>query len=269
MKAVVLARGRGTRMQRPAASDALTRDQAAMADAGLKAMMPFGGRPFLDYVLRAIADTGCGDVCLVVSPEDSIIREYYTRGRPPTRIRITFAVQQEPRGTADAVLAAEAFAGRDPFIVMNADNYYPPVVLRGLVELDGPGLPAFSRQGLLRGAHIEPRRVRDYAVLRIAADGTLDDIIEKPDDAVVAALGDEFFVSMNCWRFDDGIFDVCRRVSPSPRGELELPDAVRFAIRDMRRRFRTFPVDAAVLDLSHRADVPAVARQLASLEAEP
>jgi glucose-1-phosphate thymidylyltransferase len=85
----------------------------------------------------------------------------------------------------------------------------------------------------------------------------------------MAAFGDEFFVSMNCWRFDRGIFDACRQVSPSPRGELELPNAVRFAIHDMQQRFRTFPVDAAVLDLSHRTDVPAVARQLASLEAEP
>jgi glucose-1-phosphate thymidylyltransferase len=121
MKAVVLGRGKGTRMQRPMALEALTSEQAAMADAGLKAMMPFGGRPFLDYVLRAIADAGCGDVCLVVGPEHSIIREYYTRDRPPTRIRITFAVQEEPRaGTADAVLPQAPPAST--FIVMNADN---------------------------------------------------------------------------------------------------------------------------------------------------
>ena len=268
MKAVVLARGKGTRMQR-SASELLTPDQAAMADAGLKAMRPFGGRPFLDYVLRAIADAGCGDVCLVVAPDHGIIRDYYTRRRPPTRVRLTFAVQEKPLGTADAVLAAEAFATGGPFLVMNADNYYPSAVLRGLIDLDAPGLPAFSRQGLLRNAHIEPRRVRDYAVLRIAADGTLADIVEKPDAAVLAALGDDFFVSMNCWRFDERIFAACRQVAPSPRGEVELPNAVRFAVREMRLRFRTFPVDAVVLDLSHRSDVPAVARRLATLEAEP
>ena len=268
MKVVVLARGKGTRMQRPAAADALTAEQAAMAGAGLKAMMPFGGRPFLDYVLRAIADAGGTDVHLIVAPEHRVMRDYYTRERPPARIRLSFAVQQEPLGTADAVLAAEPFAGRDPFIVMNADNYYPIDVLRGLVDLDGPGLPAFSRQGLLRDGHIEPRRVRDYALLRIAADGTLDDIVEKPDAAVVAAIGDAF-VSMNCWRFDRRIFEACRRIPPSSRGELELPNAVRFGIHRMKLRFRTFPVDAAVLDLSHRTDVPAVAAQLARLEAEP
>jgi dTDP-glucose pyrophosphorylase len=269
LRAVVLARGKGTRMQRPADAGGLTIEQAAMADAGLKAMMPFGGRPFLDYVLRAIADAGCTDVCLVVAPEHRIIHDYYTQRRTPTRIRITFAVQEEPRGTADAALAAEPFTAAEPFIIMNADNYYPPHVLRGLVELDGPGLPAFSRQGLLRDGYIEPRRVRNYAVLRIADDGTLDDVIEKPDESIVATLGDEFFVSMNCWRFDEHIFEACRQVPPSPRGEMELPNAVRFAVHTLGQRFRTFPVDAAVLDLSFRSDVPNVAQTLASLEAEP
>jgi glucose-1-phosphate thymidylyltransferase len=256
-------------MQKPGVSDGLTLEQAAIANTGLKAMMPFGGRPFLDYVLRAIADAGGSDACLIVGPEHAIVHDYYTRERPPTRLRVTFAVQPEPRGTADAVLAAESFAGADPFIVMNSDNYYPAAVLRELAALDGPGLPAFSKQGLIRHAHIEPERVRDYAVLRIAEDGMLDDIVEKPDAATMAALGGEFFVSMNCWRLDTGIFEACRRVRPSPRGELELPNAVRLAIHEMHHRFRTFPVHGSVLDLSHRSDIPAVARQLASLPAEP
>jgi len=269
VKAVVLAAGRGTRMRDSAASDGLTPEQAAMAGAGLKAMMPFGERPFLDYVLRAIADAGCTDVCLIVAPGHDMVRDYYTVTRPPRRIRVSFAVQREPRGTADALLAARSFAASDPFLVMNSDNYYPAGVLRALVALDDQGLPAFSREGLLRDGHIEPRRVRDYALLRIGAGGTLEDIVEKPDEATMNAMGREPFVSMNCWRFDTRIFEPCRRIPASARGELELPAAVRFAIHQMQMRFRTVPVDAAVLDLSHRSDVPAVARQLATLEAEP
>ncbi len=269
MKAVVLAAGRGTRMRHTAPGDGLTPQQATMADAGLKAMMPFGGRPFLDYVLRAIADAGGDEVCLVVAPGHAIIRDYYTRARPPRRVRVSFAVQQEARGTADAVLAARAFAGHDPFLVMNSDNYYPAAVLHGLATLECQGLAAFSRQGLLRNAQIEASRVRDYALLRIAADGTLEDIVEKPDDSAAAALGNEAFVSMNCWRFDGRIFEACRRARPSARGELELPAAVRLAIHELKQRFGTVRADAAVLDLSHRSDVPAVAQQLAALEAEP
>lgn len=269
MKAIVLAAGRGTRMRKTAAADGLTPGQAAMADAGLKAMMPFGGRPFLDYVLRAIADAGGSDVCLVVAPGHDVVRDYYTVTRPPRRLRVTFVCQREPRGTADAVLAAEPFAAGEPFLAMNSDNYYPAGVLRTLAGLGDQGLPAFSREGLLRDGHIEAARVRDYALLGIGPGGALEDIVEKPDEATARAMARDAFVSMNCWRFDARIFEACRRVPPSPRGELELPTAVRYALHEMRMRFTAFRVDAPVLDLSHRSDVPAVARQLATLEAEP
>ena len=61
MKAVLLARGLGSRMKQE--SDAsLTAVQAAAAAAGAKGMMPIGPRPFLDYVLSALADAGCTSV---------------------------------------------------------------------------------------------------------------------------------------------------------------------------------------------------------------
>ena len=71
---------------------------------------------------------------------------------------------------------------------------------------------------------------------------------------------------MNVWRFDQRIFDACRGLAPSPRGELELPNAVRRAIHEMGLRIRAIPIDAPVLDLSHRADVPFVSQQLAGVE---
>lgn len=249
----------------------LTPEQARAADAGVKAMIPFGGRPFLDYVLSALADAGCADICLVVAPEHGELRDYYTRVRPPERVRVSFAVQPEARGTADAVLAAQPFTGDDPFLAMNSDNYYPVDVLRRLAALDGPGLPAFSRQSLLHESNIPPDRVRAYAVLQLAPDGTLEDIVEKPDDATLARMGDEFFVSMNCWRLDGRIYEACRAIPPTPERnhEKELPNAVRYAIRTLRQRFQTFPARTGVLDLSHRSDIADVARRLSAIEARP
>jgi glucose-1-phosphate thymidylyltransferase len=254
-------------MRQADTSTSLERAQAAMADAGLKAMIPFR-RPFLDYVISALADAGCTRVCLVVSPDDAIVRPYYD-GRPPSRVKLSFAIQEHPRGTADAVLAAEAFAGDDPFIALNADNYYPLDVLRPLVVLDGPGLPVFRRSTLIRESNIDPDKVRAYALLRLTADGFLDDLVEKPDAAAADAFGDDAFVSMNCWRFDADIFRACRMVEPSPRGEVELPNAVRFAVRTLGARYRAIPADSGVLDLSRRADIPEVERRLAHIDPRP
>ncbi len=71
---------------------------------------------------------------------------------------------------------------------------------------------------------------------------------------------------MNCWLLTAEIFDACRRVPSSPRGELELPLAVQYAIDVIGMRVRVLPVDAPVLDLSHRADIPAVAARLGGMQ---
>jgi glucose-1-phosphate thymidylyltransferase len=253
------------RADRPAAVDS---SQARIADTGLKAMIPFR-RPFLDYILSALADAGCTDVCLVIGPEHELVREYYERTHPPERVRVSFAIQQEARGTADAVLSAEAFVGDAPFLVLNSDNYYPVDVLRALVVLDGPGLPAFRQSTLLEQSNIDPDRIRSYAMLTIDEMGMLEDIVEKPDPETYARYGDEVRVSMNCWRFGPSIFRACRSIEPSPRGELELPNAVRYAVRVMGERFRAIPVDAGVLDLSRREDIAEVERRLSGVDARP
>lgn len=262
-KAVVLARGLGTRMRQR--DDGAVHDpmQARVADSGLKAMIPIG-RPFLDYVLSALADAGIAEVCLVIGPEHTVVRAHYERLQP-SRLAISFAEQVEPRGTADAVVAARAFAGDDPFLVLNGDNYYPVDALATMTTCGTPALAAFHREALVGGGDIDAERVRHFALLRISADGVLDDIVEKPDEATSAAFGDDVFVSMNLWAFDRDIFEACRRVAPSPRGELELPQAVRLAMSTMGMRVRAVPIRLPVLDLSRRADIARVAARLAGV----
>ena len=260
-KAVILARGLGTRMRARDETAALAPEQAAAADRGAKAMIPLGGGPFLDYVLSAVADAGFTEVCLVVAPEHEAMQQRYTREVVPRRLHLTFAVQREPRGTADAVLAAAAFVGEDAFLVLNGDNYYPPAVLAALRETPAPAMVGFSRAGLVRDGQIPPERIARYPLLDVNPDGLLRRIVEKPDEETARALGDAP-VSMNCWLLTPAIVDACRRVAPSPRGELELPSAVQLAIDTMGVHVHVLPADASVLDLSHRADVATVAARL-------
>jgi glucose-1-phosphate thymidylyltransferase len=265
-KAVVLAAGMGTRMRAADEAAALTPEQAAAADVGLKSMIPID-RPFLDYVFNALADAGFTDVCLVVPREHDVIRDYYTRRLTLSRLHLSFAVQQHPAGTADAVLCAAAFIGDDAFVVLNADNYYPPDVLRALRNQPAPALPAFDRATLVQDSNIPPERIARYALLDVR-DGLLRRIVEKPDAATVAAFGPSAAVSMNCWLLTPAIFDACRRVPPSVRGELELPLAIQWALDHMQMRISVLPATAAVLDLSHRGDVAAVAARLRGTRVE-
>jgi len=266
-KLVVLARGLGTRMRRADRAAALDERQAAVADTGVKALMPMG-RPFLDYVLSAAADAGFRCACLVVGPEHEAVRDYYTREARPRRLGIEFAVQPEPKGTADAVLAAEACAGAEEFAVINSDNYYPPDALRELRAETGSAVALFEHDCMVREGNVPPERLRQFAVGKIDAEGFLADIIEKPDAATLAGLPRPLRLSMNCWRFTPAIFKAARAIGPSTRGEYEIPDAVRYAIRELGERFRVLRVRAAVLDLSTRQDVAAVAARLAGTEVE-
>jgi dTDP-glucose pyrophosphorylase len=312
-RAVVLARGLGTRMREPDAAARLSEGQRRAADAGIKMMIPVHGRPFLDYVLSTVADAGITDVALVVAPDHEAVREHY-RAHAPERVALSFVVQPEPRGTANAVHEAQRWTAGEPFLAMNADNVYPVPALQTLAALDEPGMAAFDREDLVRTSNIPPERVLSFALVEVDDEGYLTEIVEKPGglppkggnyrsagqgapspgipaasaegpspgNPVVSADGPSpgnpvvsafrrkknLLVSMNLWRFDARIFDACRDVPRSARGELELPEAVVLAMR-RGMRFKTIPARGPVLDLSRRGDTADVERRLAGLAPHP
>lgn len=276
-QAVILARGLGSRMRKADPDAQLDSAQQHAADLGLKAMIPVG-RPFLDYVLSGLADAGVASVCLVIGPEHDAIREYYTGENHPRRLSLSFATQARPLGTADAVLAAEAFAAGQSVLVLNADNLYPTSGLRNLASMpprllaSSPrrqcpaGLLAFHASSLLAGSNIPPERIKAFALIAVRADGTLDRIVEKPDEATSRTFGPNPLVSMNAWLLPPAIYEACRAITPSPRGELELQDAVRHAMERLGQRFQVIESPETVLDLSNRGDIPAVKARLAGME---
>ena len=268
MKAVVLAAGLGTRLKRGDPGATLDAGQSAAADRGLKALVPVGGRPFLDFVLSGLADAGIRDVCLVIGPSSLAICEHYAAS-PPDRVRLEYAEQREPRGTANALLAAEGRTGSGDFLALNSDNLYPVSAIRGLVDLGAPGLPVFERGTLLARGNFPAERLAKYAILVLGRDGDLERIVEKPSAAELSRSGGETLLSMNLWRFSPAIFEACRRVPLSSRGEYELPQAVAWGIASLGLRFRTFRCEEGVLDLSTRADVAALEARLGALRASP
>jgi dTDP-glucose pyrophosphorylase len=267
-KAVILARGLGKRMRQEDGAAPLDSAQASVAATGIKALIPFG-RPFLDYVLSGLADAGYGEACLVIGPEHGAVRRYYTVERPPQRLRVAFAIQPKPLGTADALVSAEEFVSGEEFLVINSDNYYPDPALSDLRELSEPGTALFSRRALLAESNIEPGRLRSYALCTVGADGYLTGILEKPDAAALEAAGEDPPISMNCWRFSSDIFAPCRSTPLSSRGEKELPRAVHEGVAAGKLRIRVIRARGGVLDLSRRADIAVVAERLKNVEADP
>ena len=252
-------------MRRADSAAALDHTQSSAADAGLKGMIPIG-RPFLDYVISALADAGIRDVCLVIGPEHQRMRDHYGGEVELTRVRVHFAVQEKPLGTADAVLAAESFAEGETVLVLNSDNYYPIHTLRALRELGAAGVAAFERDALVRLSNIDADRVAKMSMVHVDANGFLSRIIEKPTAEQMARHEGEMLVGMNSWSLPPEIYHACRSIAPSSRGELELQDAVQLARDQLGVPFRVLVFHDGVLDLSSRTDIAAVTDGLRDLE---
>ena len=259
--AVVLARGMGTRMRASSpAGSGLTSQQATAAASGYKALMPIGEHRLIDYSLSALVDAGIERAVLVVGPEHEDFRRHID-SLELTRLTIDLAVQVNPLGTADAVLSAEAAVDGEPFLMVNGDNYYPRQVLRDLARHRGNALAGFDRAALVAESNIPAERIAAFALVR-ARDGALEEIVEKPSTEVVQAAGPHAPVSMNAFRFTPEIFAACRRITPSPRGELEIVDAV----RALPGPVSVLPVTGGVLDLSRREDIAEVEARLSGTE---
>ena len=131
------------------------------------------------------------------------------------------------------------------------------------------GVALFDRDRLVAESNIPEDRVLKFAIAKIDEDGYLDCIFEKPQEDTMRGLGFPLYVSMNCWIFSPSIFEACRRIQPSARGELELTDAVQYTIDVLKERLKALIFRTPVLDMSSRSDVAAVAERLRDLNPNP
>ncbi|WP_254529886.1 bifunctional sugar-1-phosphate nucleotidylyltransferase/acetyltransferase [Natrinema gelatinilyticum] len=156
MKAVVLAAGQGTRM-RP------------LSESVPKPMLPVADRPLAAHTVDAAVDAGAEEIVLVIGYEAKAVRGYFGdvyRGTP-----VSYAVQEEQAGTADAVNAARDFL-EGSFAVLNGDNLYDPAAIDRLFD----ACPAICA--------IEVDEPSNYGVLStdMGTDGRVTEIVEKPND---------------------------------------------------------------------------------------
>jgi bifunctional UDP-N-acetylglucosamine pyrophosphorylase/glucosamine-1-phosphate N-acetyltransferase len=190
MQTVILAAGEGTRM-RP-----LTANLP-------KPMLPVADRPLVAHTADAVIEAGTEELIFVVGYEADAVRSYFGeqyRGTP-----VSYAVQDEQEGTADAVAAAREHLEGE-FCVLNGDDLYDRESIAALLE----SVPA-------AGAYRAPNP-SDYGVLNVAG-GRVMDIVEKPDDPatdLVNAGAYAFPAEAQEW------LDVAR----SERGEREITDVL-------------------------------------------
>ena len=232
MKGLILSGGAGTRL-RP-----ITHTSA-------KQLVPVANKPILYFGIEDMAEAGITEVGIIVGDTRAEIAEAVGDGSH-FGVKLTYIPQDAPLGLAHCVLIARDFLGDDDFVMYLGDN----LLRQGIAEFveafeadrhriandDGAGDPP-SAQILLAHVH-DPQR---FGVAEIGGDGEVVRLVEKPENppSDLALVG--------VYLFDPTIHEAVRAIEPSPRGELEITDAIQWLI-DTGRRVRHEVVDGWWID---------------------
>jgi glucose-1-phosphate thymidylyltransferase len=208
LRGLILSGGRGRRL-RP-----ITHTSA-------KQLVPVANRPVLFYGIEAMAEAGIEEVGIIIAPETGDeIREAAGDGAR-FGVKLTYIVQDEPAGLAHAVLTAEPFLGDDPFVMYLGDN-----LLQGGI---GGLVSTFRRSAPDALILLTPVADPEHYGVAELRDGRVVALAEKPPEPKtdLALVG--------VYMFTPVIHEAARAIRPSPRGELEITDAIQHLVDRGRR----------------------------------
>ncbi len=199
LKGLILSGGKGTRL-RP-----ITHTSA-------KQLVPVANKPVLFYGIEAMANAGIGEVGIIIAPETGDEIRAAAGDGSRFGVKLTYIVQDEPLGLAHAVLTAEAYLGESPFVMYLGDN-----LLQGGIE---DLVASFREQGPDALILLTPVPDPEHYGVAELSDGKVTRLIEKPPDPKtdLALVGVYMFTSC--------VHDAAKAIEPSPRGELEITDAI-------------------------------------------
>ena len=241
MKGIILAGGSGSRLY-PATLGAC------------KQLLPIYDKPMVYYPLSVLMLSGIREVLVISNPQDLPLFERMLGDGSSLGMSIRYAVQDAPRGLADAFIVGEEFLGGSPAMLVLGDNIFYGAGFSGLLKRavsDNVGCTVFGYQV----DHPEA-----YGVARFGPDQCVVEIVEKPE------LPPSRTAITGLYVYDGEVSQLARSLEPSPRGELEITDLNNCYLREGRLDLVQLPRGFAWLDTGTHESMMEAAQYVRAVE---
>jgi glucose-1-phosphate thymidylyltransferase len=197
MKGIILAGGRATRL-RP-----LTKITS-------KQLLPVYNKPMIFYPIETLTKAGIKDILIIVAPEYAGHFLNLLGSGKEFGAKFTYEIQEEPRGLPDAFILGEQFIGKENVALILGDNIFDQDFSKTIQEFDKGGV-VFAKK-----VH-DPER---YGVIEFDENNNVLSIVEKPTEPKSE------YAMVGMYILDNRASQFAKSLSPSARGELEIPDLI-------------------------------------------